>query len=91
MERNTKGGDGVLETLEERLRREEPGAAILSDGPKRPAEVRDTLGIASSNYFTARYITPLKDAGFIEPVNVAGLHSPRQAYKLTPKGRKAPA
>ena len=26
LERNTKGGNGVLETLEERLRREEPGA-----------------------------------------------------------------
>ena len=62
---------------------------ILSDGPKRPAEVRETLGIASSNYFTARYITPLKDVGLIEPVDVASLHSPRQAYKLTPKGRKA--
>ena len=34
-------------------------------------------------------ITPLKDVGLIEPVDVASLHSPRQAYKLTPKGRKA--
>ena len=52
-------------------------------------KVRETLGIASSNYFTGRYITPLKDAGLIEPVDAASLHSPRQAYKLTPKGRKA--
>ena len=28
MERNTKGGDGVLETLEERLRRRESGAEL---------------------------------------------------------------
>ncbi len=46
---------------------------------------RETLGIASSN----RYIAPLKDADLIEPVDVASLHSPRQVYKLTPKGRKA--
>ncbi len=28
MERNTKGGDGVLETLEERIRREGTGAEL---------------------------------------------------------------
>ncbi len=47
-----------------------------------------TLGIASSNDSTARYVTPRKDAGLVEPVG-ASLRSPQQAYKLAPKGRKA--
>ena len=44
--------------------------------------------MASENYFTARYITPMKESVLIEPVNASSLHSPWQAYKLTPKGRK---
>ena len=47
-----------------------------------------TLGTASSNDSTVRYVTPRKDAGLVEPVD-ASLRSPRQAYKLAPKGRKA--
>ena len=31
----------------------------LADGPRRPAELRAALGIASANFFTARYLTPL--------------------------------
>ena len=62
--------------------------AILADGPRRPSEIRGMLGIASANYFTARYITPMKESGLIAPVNAASLHSPWQAYRLTPKGRK---
>ena len=62
--------------------------AILADGPRSPSEMRGMLGIASANYFTARYITPMKESGLIAPVNAASLHSPWQAYRLTPKGRK---
>ena len=46
-----------------------------------------TLGTASSNDSTARYVTPLKDAGLVEPVD-ASLHSPQQAYKLAPKAER---
>ena len=31
----------------------------LADGSRRPAELRAALGIASANFFTARYLTPL--------------------------------
>ena len=49
-----------------------------ADGPRRPAELRAALGIASANFFTARYLTPLAKAGYISagpregqtPVNV---------------------
>ena len=37
----------------------------LSDGPRRPAELRAALGIASANFFTARYLTPLAKSGYI--------------------------
>ena len=37
----------------------------LSDGPKRPAELRAALGIRSANFFMARYLSPLKKAGLI--------------------------
>ena len=37
----------------------------LADGPKRPNELRAAVGIASANYFTARYLTPLAEAGYI--------------------------
>ena len=37
----------------------------LADGPKRPAELRAALGIASANFFTARYLTPLAKSGYI--------------------------
>ena len=37
----------------------------LVDGPRRPAELRAALGIASANFFTARYLTPLAKSGYI--------------------------
>ena len=63
--------------------------AILAEGPRRPAEIRDALGIASANYFTSRYLTPMRKDGYIEPVDGANPHSPRQAYRITSKGMGA--
>ena len=60
----------------------------LADGPRRPSELRDVLGIASANYFTARYLTPLAKAGFIKPVDAPSLHAPTRAYAITAKGRR---
>ena len=37
----------------------------LASGPRRPAEPRAALGIASANFFTARYLTPLAKSGYI--------------------------
>ena len=37
----------------------------LADGSRRPAELRAALGIASANFFTARYLTPLAKSGYI--------------------------
>ena len=37
----------------------------LASGPRRPAELRAALGIASANFFTARYLTPLAKSGYI--------------------------
>ena len=37
----------------------------LADGPRRPAELRAALGIASANFFTARYLMPLAKSGHI--------------------------
>ena len=60
----------------------------LSGGPKRPAELRAALGIASANFFTARYLTPLAKAGYISLENPASIHSPLQRYRLQAKGRR---
>ena len=59
----------------------------LVDGPRRPAELRAALGIASANFFTARYLTPLVKAGYISLENPASTHSPLQRYRLQTKGR----
>ena len=61
--------------------------AVLADGPKRPAELRRELGVASPNYFTSCYLTPLAAAGFI--VAEGSPHSPQRTYRLTAKGRRA--
>jgi len=61
--------------------------AVLADGPKRPAELRRELGVASPNYFTSCYLTPLAAAGFIAAEGAP--HSPQRTYRLTAKGRKA--
>ena len=60
----------------------------LADGPKRPAELRAALGIASANFFTARYLTPFAKAGYISLENPASIHSPLQRYRLMAKGRR---
>ena len=50
-------------------------------------ELRAALGIASVNFFTARYLTPLAKAGYISLENPASIHSPLQRYRLQAKGR----
>ena len=62
---------------------------LLEDGPRRPSELRGTLGIASANYFTARYLTPLSKSGFIKPAGATLLHSSTRSYAITDKGRQA--
>ena len=62
--------------------------AILAEGPRRPVEIRDMLGFASANYFTAQYLTPMRKAGYIAQVGEANPHSPRQKYRITAKGRR---
>ena len=72
-----KGSDKVAYDLLEQL----------VGGPRRPAELRAALGIASANFFTARYLTPLVKAGYISLENPASIHSPLQRYRLQAKGR----
>ena len=62
---------------------------IARNGPMRPIELRDALGIASRTYFTLRYLSPLVAGGYIAPVNKDNLSSSRRAYKLTRKGEEA--
>ena len=61
---------------------------LLADGPRRPAELRAALGIASVNFFTARYLTPLAKTGYIAAVDTENLHSPQRKYRLAAKGRR---
>ena len=60
----------------------------LADGPRRPAELRAALGIASANFFTARYLTPLAKSGYIA---VAGgeknRYLPGKQYSILRKGK----
>ena len=60
----------------------------LADGPRRPAELRAALGIASANFFTARYLTPLAKSGYIA---VAGgeknCYLPGKQYRILRKGK----
>ena len=60
----------------------------LADGPRRPAELRAALGIASVNFFTARYLTPLAKSGYIA---VAGgeknRYLPGKQYRILRKGK----
>ena len=62
--------------------------AILAEGPRRPVELRDMLGIASRPYFTLHYLSPLAKAGFVEPVDAGNMSSCHSAYRLTRKGRE---
>ena len=60
----------------------------LADGPRRPAELRAAFGIASANFFTARYLTPLAKSGYIA---VAGgeknRYLPGKQYRILRKGK----
>ena len=60
----------------------------LADGPRRLAELRAALGIASANFFTARYLTPLAKSGYIA---VAGgeknRYLPSKQYRILRKGK----
>ena len=60
----------------------------LADGPRRPTELRAALGIASANFFTARYLTPLAKSGYIA---VAGgeknRYLPGKQYRILCKGK----
>ena len=60
----------------------------LADGPRRPAELCAALGIASANFFTARYLTPLAKSGYIA---VAGgeknRYLPGKQYRILRKGK----
>ncbi len=59
----------------------------LADGPKRPDELRAALGIASANFFTACYLTPLTKAGYIAVEGgEKNRYSPDKRYKLLRKG-----
>ena len=49
----------------------------------RPIELRDMLGIASSSYFTLRYLSPLAKAGYVELVDGGNKSSCRCVYRLT--------
>jgi len=60
----------------------------LSDGPKRPADLRAALGMASANFFTARYLTPLASAGYVGVVGDESSRSPQRKYRLLSKGRR---
>lgn len=59
---------------------------IAKNGPMRPVELRDALGIASRTYFTLKYLSPLAAGGYIAPVGKGSPSSSRRTYKLTRKG-----
>ena len=60
----------------------------LADGLRRPAELRAALGIASANFFTVRYLTPLAKTGYI---SVAGgeknRYLPGKQYRILRQGK----
>lgn len=58
---------------------------LLKNGPRRPAELRAALGIASANFFTSCYLTPLTKSGLIEVMG--SVYSPVKTFRLTRKGR----
>ena len=62
---------------------------IAKNGPMRPVELRDALGIASRAYFTLKYLSPLAAGGYIAPVGKGSPSSSRRAYKLTRRGEEA--
>ena len=60
---------------------------MLAERPMRPADLRGELGISSANYFTERYLTPMKAAGLIAQAVAGSPYAPRTEYKITAKGR----
>ncbi len=60
---------------------------LLLEGPRRPAELRLALGIASANFFTERYLTPMEESGFIELADGCARFSPAKKFRLTKKGK----
>ena len=60
---------------------------MLSERPMRPADLRGRLGIRSANYFTERYLMPMKAAGLIAQVVAESPYAPRTEYTITAKGR----
>jgi len=61
---------------------------LLADGPMRPSDLRAALGIASANFFTARYLTPLASAGYIAVEGgEKNRYSPDKRYKLLRRGK----
>ena len=65
--------------------------AALKDGAKKPAQLRETLGISSAPFFTLTYLKPLAENGLIEMTDPASPNSPQQSYRLTSKGYAAVA
>ena len=63
----------------------------LKDGAKKPAQLREALGIRSVPFFTQTYLKPLAEDGFIEMTNPASPNSPQQSYRLTSRGYAAVA
>ena len=60
----------------------------LADGPRRPAELRAALGIASANFFTARYLTPLAKSGYIAVTGgEKNSYLPGKQYRILRKGK----
>ena len=60
--------------------------SLLGEGPKCPSELREHLGIASRNYFTATCLKPLVASGYIEPTDPDHPHASAQTYRITKKG-----
>ena len=65
--------------------------AALKDGAKKPAQLREALGIRSAPFFTQTYLRPLAEDGLIEMTNPASPNSPQQSYRLTSRGYAAVA
>ena len=65
-----------------------PDPRELASGPRRPAELRAALGIASANFFTARYLTPLAKLGYIPVAGGEKNHYlPSKQYRILREGK----
>lgn len=61
---------------------------LLSEGERRPADLRERLGVTSRSYFTLRYLSPLVVSGYVEMTDPTHPRSSTQSYRLTVRGRK---